>query len=91
MKSETPRTDTLVVRLKITPEYIKDKESDRDNALYLCRELERELAAAWKKGMNDAADIAEAYDNESLHGNDTMTKQNIASEIRAAAMPNEKS
>jgi hypothetical protein len=38
--------------------------------------------------LRHAADIAESYDNESHHGNDTMTKQNIASEIRAAAMPN---
>ncbi len=31
--------------LKSTPEYTKEKDTDRDRALYLCRQLERELTA----------------------------------------------
>ena len=52
-------------------------------------ELNR-LQKSAEQSIEQAAQIAETYDNDSHHGNDTMTKQNIASEIRAAAMPNEK-
>jgi len=41
----TPRTDELLMTLKVTPEYTKEKNTDRDRALNLCRRLERELAA----------------------------------------------
>lgn len=30
------------MQMKLTPEYTKEKETDRDRALYLCRKLERE-------------------------------------------------
>jgi len=38
----TPRTNNLLMQMKLTPEYTKEKETDRDRALYLCRKLERE-------------------------------------------------
>ena len=39
--SATPRSDNLLMLLKLTPEYTKEKDTDRDRAMYLCRELER--------------------------------------------------
>ena len=45
IETETPRTDALLMTLKATPEYTKEKDTDRDRALYLCRCLERELIA----------------------------------------------
>ena len=39
MKTQTPRTDELLMLLKSTPEYTKEKDTDRDRALYLCRQL----------------------------------------------------
>ena len=42
MNSKTPRSDALLMNLKVTPEYTKEKDTDRDRALYLCRRLELE-------------------------------------------------
>ena len=48
---KTPRTDDLIMALKATPEYTKEKDTDRDRALHLCRQLERELAIAHQSGV----------------------------------------
>lgn len=54
MKSKTPRSDALLMNLKATPEYTKDKDTDRDRVLYLCRELERGLnVIASMSGLTD--------------------------------------
>jgi hypothetical protein len=42
MNSKTPRSDALLMTLKVKPEYTKEKDTDRDRALYLCRQLEIE-------------------------------------------------
>ena len=42
MNSKTPRSDALLMNLKVTPEYTKEKDTDRDRALNLCRRLEVE-------------------------------------------------
>ena len=53
----TPRTDNLLMQIKLTPEYTKEKETDRDRALYLCRQLERENRALREGCAKIAASI----------------------------------
>jgi DNA repair ATPase RecN len=43
--SDTPRTDDLLMAMKLTPKFTKEDDTDRDRALNLARTLERELKA----------------------------------------------
>ena len=63
MKSKTPRSDALLMNLKVTPEYTKEKDTDRDRALYLCRQLEAENAEL-KIAVMEAVPLLKHYENQ---------------------------
>jgi hypothetical protein len=60
--SDTPRTTNLIMLMKMTPEFTKEKDTDLCRALHLCRELETELAEMNRKLMESVL-RANALDN----------------------------
>ena len=68
-EAPTPRTNNLLMQMKLTPEYTKEKETDRDRALNLCRSLERELITLgkqYKHSMDERYDLN--IQNQKLRG-----------------------
>ena len=51
------------MNLKVTPEYTKEKDTDRDRALYLCRQLEAENAEL-KIAVLEAVPLLKHYENQ---------------------------
>jgi hypothetical protein len=86
----TPRTDELLMLLKLTPEYTKQKCTDANRALYLCRKLEHELAAmtATAKQLEGGCHMAIGYIAGSTPDPEKSGTYRYLKSVTSAGLPN---